>query len=314
MFSFLARHRSVSVVLALVVEAGLLLPLAYADPAAVVGIPAAIAAAIGGTVAVVAGPLDGALVAFTGALVFGAVGGWGTGQLAALLVWPGIVAAAGLFARRVERQRRALGQFVDAQEAERLKLALELHDGTAQMLAASLMALEATEREAAASPSGAPNDTTRALIQKTIDSVRELAVDLRPRALDDFGLGPALERLTVTFSERTGIAVSLDLPPATVRLPRATELTVFRLVQEVLRRIEELGRGGSVRLALRHRRSDVQVEIEHDHGDAPDGTRAEWTSELTGLRERMHLAGGRLTARSTRAGTSVQVELPVEYT
>lgn len=312
MFLILARHRSVSVVLAILVEVGLLLPLAYADAASVVGIPAAVAAAIGGTVAVVFGPFQGALVAFTGAAVFGTLAGWGTGELAALAVWPAIVTAAGLFGRRVERQRQALGQLVAAHEAERQRLALELHDGTAQMLVASLMALEERERGTATASPRAPSDTTRALIQETIDSVRALSVDLRPKALDDFGLAPALERLATTFTERTKIAVDLDLRTGEARLPRETELTVYRLVQEVLTHIEGLGRGGSAHLTIRRQPTDVRVVIEHDRTDAPGGPEPGWTSELAGQRERIRLAGGRLSARSTTAGTSVRVELPLE--
>lgn len=312
MFSILARHRTVGVVLAILVEAGLLLPLAYAEPASVVGIPAAVAAAIGGTVAVVLGPFEGALVAFAGAAVFAALGGWGTGELAALAVWPAIVAAAGVFARRVERQQQALGQLVAAQEAERQRLALELHDGTAQMLAASLMALDEREQGTPTASPRASSERTRTLIQETIDSVRALAVDLRPKALDDFGLAPALESLATSFTKRTEIAVDLDVRTGEARLPRETELTVYRLVQEVLAHIEGVGRGGTAHLAVQRRPTDVRVVIEHDRGDATGGTEPGWTSELAGLRERIRLAGGRLSARSTAASTSVRVELTLE--
>lgn len=311
-FSILARHRSVGLALAILAEVALLLPLAYADPTSVVGIPAAVAAAIGGTVAVVLGPFEGALVAFTGAAVFGALAGWGTGELAALVVWPAIVTAAGVFARRVERQRQALGQLVAAQEGERQRLALKLHDGTAQMLAASLMALEEREKGTATALPGARSDTARALIQETIDSVRALAVDLRPKVLDDFGLAPALESLATSFTKRTAIAVELDLHTGGARVPRGTELTVYRLVQEVLAHIEGLGHGGSTHLTIRRRPTNVQVVIEHDRRDGPGGAEPGWTSELAGLRERIRLAGGRLSARSTSSSTSVRVELPLE--
>jgi hypothetical protein len=100
-FTFLARRRWAGLGLAFAVEAAALAVLGLAEPAAVVGISAAVAAAIAGTVAVVFGPWDGALVALGGALVFCLVGGWGTGELVALAVWPAIVIPAGLFARRV---------------------------------------------------------------------------------------------------------------------------------------------------------------------------------------------------------------------
>lgn len=311
-FSIFARHRSVGVAFAILVEVALLVPLAFSNPASVVGIPAAVAAAIGGTVAVVFGPFEGVLVAFAGAVVFAALGGWGTGELAALVVWPAIVTAAGLFARRVERQRQALGQVVAAYEAERQRLALELHDGTAQMLAASLMALDERGRGTVGSPPSASDGMTRALIQETIESVRALAVDLRPKALDDFGLAPALESFATRFTGRTGIVVDLDLHIGDARLQRGTELTVYRLMQEVLVHIEDTGRGGTVRVAIRRRTTALEVVIEHDRSDAPDGTEPGWTSELAGLRERIRFGGGRLTARSTSASTLVRVELPLE--
>ncbi len=311
-FSILARHRIVSLALAILVEATLLLPLALADPASVVGIPAAVAAAIGGTVAVVLGPREGALVSFTGAALFGALAGWGTGEVAALAVWPAIVTAAGLFARRVERQRQALGQLVASQEAERHRLALELHDGTAQMLAASLMALDERELGTATAPTRASTETTRALIQETIESVRALAVDLRPKALDDFGLAPALESLATSFTGRTGITVDLDPQTGDTRLPPETELTVYRLVQEVLTHVQQLDRGGSARITIRRRPADVRIVVEHDRSDASDGTEPGWTSELASIRERVRLAGGHLSARSTTGSTSVRAELPLE--
>jgi signal transduction histidine kinase len=311
-FSILARHRLVSVVLAILVEVVLLLPLAFADPASVVGIPAAVAAGIGGTVAVVLGPFAGAVVAFAGAVVFAALGGWETGELAALVVWPAIVIAAGLFARRVERQRQALGQVVAAHEAERQRLALELHDGTAQMLAASLMALDDRGRGTADSPPSASDGMTRAIIQETIESVRALAVDLRPKALDDFGLAPALESLAASFTERTGIVVDLDLQTGNTRLPPKTELAAYRLVQEVLSHVERSDGGGAVHVSSRLRPTGLQVVIDHDRSSASGGADHGWTSELGGLRERIRLGGGRLTARTTRTTTSVRAELRTE--
>ena len=311
-FSILARHRLVSVALAILVEVVLLLPLAFANPASVVGMPAAVAAAIGGTVAVVLGPFEGALVAFAGAVVFAALGGWETGELAALVVWPAIVIAAGLFARRVERQRQALGQVVAEHEAERRRLALELHDGTAQMLAASLMTLDDRGHGTADAPANPSDGMARALIQETIESVRALAVDLRPKVLDDFGLVPALESLATTFAARTGTMVDLGLEIGDDRLPPETELTVYRLVQDVLARIEGLGRDGTVHVSIARRSAVLHVVIEHDRSDTADETRPGWITQLDGLRERIRLVGGRLSARSTSTSVLVRAEFPIE--
>lgn len=311
-FSILARHRLVSVALAILVEVVLLLPLAFANPASVVGMPAAVAAAIGGTVAVVLGPFEGAAVALAGAVVFAALGGWGTGELAALVVWPAVVTAAGLFARRLERQRQALGQVVAEHEAERQRLALDLHDGTAQMLAASLMTLDDRGHGTADAPANPSDGMTRAIIQETIESVRALAVELRPKALDDFGLAPALESLATSFTRRTGIIVNLDLTIGHGRLPAEIELIVYRLVQEVLVRIGGLGHGGTVHVSIALRSAVLHVVIGHDRSDTADTAEPGWTTELKGIRERIRLVGGRLTTRSTATSVSVRAEFPIE--
>ena len=311
MFTLLARHRSLGLALAILVEVVLLVPLARANPASVVGIPAAIAAAIAGTVAVVLGPGEGALVAFAGAVAFGTVGGWGTGQIVALALWPTIVVAAGLFGRQVVRQQNALGQLVEAREDERQRLALTLHDETAQMLAAPLMALQDREQGTATPLPRASNGTARALIQETIQSVRALAVGLRPKALDDFGLAAAVSSLAATFTERTKMAVGLDMQIGETRLPRATEIIVFRLVQEVLERIESLHGGGSAQLTIRRQPTDLLVIIDHLVGEAAADVTSGWTSELVVARESIRLAGGRLSARTTTTGTSVRATLPL---
>jgi signal transduction histidine kinase len=231
--TFLARRRWAGVGLALVAELAALAGLALAPPSTVVGIPAAVAAAIAGTVAVVFGVLDGVLVAFAGALVFAATGGWGAGELAALAVWPGIVAAVGLFARRIAYSRIALEQVLSAQERERKRLALELHDQTAQMLASALMLLRAAGSADDGSATAEAGDQARQIISETIQALRALAVELSPTALADYGLTPALERLTATLSDRSGIDVHLE-SSWNDRAGDEVELTLFRVVQNAL--------------------------------------------------------------------------------
>jgi signal transduction histidine kinase len=309
LFRYLARRRWAGVGLALLVEAAILLPMAYADPSSVVGIPAAVAAAIAGTVAVVFGPLDGALVAFVGAVLFGSVGDWGAGEVAALAVWPAIVVAAGLFARRVERQRHALALLMTTQEAERQRIALELHDETAQDLTAALLALR--QAESAAPGDAAAAKATRKLIQDTITNVRELAVELRPKALDDFGLGPAVERLAADITQRTGIRVDVEVRTGEDRLPRETELTVFRTVQEILGQMAYPGpEGGTVQIVIERAHEEVRVLINRDSRDGGTRTGAQRV-ELGGLGERVRLVGGLLSATSGTSGATVRVVLPL---
>ena len=105
---------------------------------------------------------------------------------------------------RVERD--ALRRVVAAQELERQRLARELHDETGQALTSILLGLKQLD------DGEAPEAVAelRELVVATLQDVRRLAVELRPKVLDDFGLVPALERLTQGFGEQTGIAVDLE--------------------------------------------------------------------------------------------------------
>ena len=306
-FTLLGRHRSLAVGLAFLVEAVILGSLAAAD-IPMVGVPAAIVAAVAGSVAVALGPWDGALVALGGAVVFGAVNGWGSDELAALLVWPAIVVPVGFFGRRVAEQRMALGELVVAQELERQRLAVELHDEAAQSLAAALMALQRLEVARSAEHADASRAELRELIQETLERVRELAVDLRPRSLDDLGLPAAAEHLASTFTARTGVPVEVYVD-RTQRLPVEFELPLFRVLQEALQGVTERADTTRVRVTLTTTSTGTVFEVADD-GSANGAAGAEST-RLASARERLRLVGGRLTVLTPPgAGTVVRATVP----
>ncbi|HUP33246.1 MAG TPA: sensor histidine kinase [Gaiellaceae bacterium] len=309
-FSFLARRRLLAVALAFAVEAAILVGLAYAEPREVVGIPAVVVAAVAGTVAVVFGPADGALVAFGGAVVFVVAAGGGAGALAALVAWPAIVAAAGLFAVRVSRHRVALGQVVAAQELERRRLAEELHDETAQTLASALMTLARAESASSPHDAAAAHRTLRELLQETIRSLRSLAVDLRPRSLDDFGLVTSMERLGTTFGERTGIRVDLRLDSEVERLPSEAELALYRVAQEALANVAQHAHAATVRVTLERTASGAVLVVRDDGRGFDPHSAGEAGLGLAGLRQRVELVGGRLAVTSRPGdGATVRAEI-----
>ena len=307
-FSLLGRHRALGVGLAFLAEATILAALGYADPATVVGIPAAVAAAIAGSVAVALGPWDGALVALGGAVVFGFVGGWSDGALAALVVWPAIVIPVGFFGRRVADQRMALRQLVASQELERQWLAVELHDDAAQSLAAALMALGRFEGARSTEQADESRGELRALIQQTLERVRELAVDLRPRALDDFGLPAAAQHLAATFTARTGVPVEVDLDRES-RLPAEIELPLFRVLQEALQDVSARSDATRVRVSMTATPTGTVFEVADD-GSVVEPENAE-PHRLATARERLRLVGGRLTILTPPGlGTIVRATVP----
>lgn len=305
--SYLARHRAAAVGAAATVEVAALVALGNVDSSSSVGLPGAVAAAIGGTVAVVFGAADGAVVALLGAAAFGFAGGWGAGEFASLVVWPAVVAGAGLFARRVEARRAALQQVLALQELERKRIAFELHEEIAQTLAGAAMALQTAARESQDGPAAEALAHARELIRETIADVRELSIDLRPHTLDDFGVGAAVERLGALLTERSGVPVSVEVTGID-RLRPDVELALYRIAEEALDTAIETA-PERVRLRITRNRGAIVLVVEKDgrlaDPEAPGRV-------FDGVRERVRLLGGRLTV-DTHAGRSVVVraEIPL---
>ncbi|HEY7018419.1 MAG TPA: GAF domain-containing sensor histidine kinase [Gaiellaceae bacterium] len=205
---------------------------------------------------------------------------------------------------RVERE--SLRRVVAAQELERQRLARELHDETGQALTSILLGLK--QLEAADSPEAVTG--LRELVVATLQDVRRLAVELRPKVLDDFGLVPALERLTQAFAEQTGIAVDLEAGLVTDRLPREVETAIYRVVQEALTNVVKHARASRVSVLLTRDGGRIKAVIEDD------GTGFEAASDgdgigLIGMRERVELLNGTLTVESSAtSGTTVAAEVP----
>ena len=206
-------------------------------------------------------------------------------------------------------QRDSLRRLIEGQEIERRRLARELHDETGQALTSVLLGLKAVEN---AEDKPAALAELRELVVATLQDVRRLAVELRPKALDDFGLVPALERLVETFVEATGIHVDFESQLGEERLPSEVETTLYRIVQESLTNIAKHAGARRVSVLLVRRGGAATALVEDDgHGfDAEDELRG--GIGLAGMRERLALLDGRLTIESTRgAGTSLVAEVPL---
>jgi two-component system, NarL family, sensor histidine kinase DevS len=206
---------------------------------------------------------------------------------------------------RVERD--ALRRVVAAQELERQRLARELHDETGQALTSILLGLK--QLEGAESPDAVAS--LRELVVATLQDVRRLAVELRPKVLDDFGLLPALERLTQGFAEHTGISVDLEATGLSERLPVEVETAIFRIVQESLTNVVKHAQASSVSIVLTRGDGRIKAVIEDDGRGFEPETMGEGIG-LVGMRERIELLDGSLTVESSeRSGTTIAIEVPV---
>jgi signal transduction histidine kinase len=211
--------------------------------------------------------------------------------------------------RRVARD--ALQRVVTAQEAERRRLARELHDETGQALTSILLGLRTVEEAKTAEEAQRAIDQVRELVRSTLQDVRRLAVDLRPTALDDFGLVPALERLLDNFREQTEIAVDFHsaLPE---RLPPEIETALYRIVQESMTNVVKHARATSVSVVLTRKENAVGVVIEDDGVGFEAGSTREGGLGLVGMRERVGLLGGRFEIESRPGyGTTFAAEVPL---
>ena len=207
--------------------------------------------------------------------------------------------------------RDVVRRVVAAQELERKRLARELHDETGQALTSILLGLKPLERAVVDDQGRAAIASLRELVVSTLQDVRRLAVELRPSALDDFGLGTALERLVETFREQTGIQVELETNIAG-RLPTDVETALYRIVQEAFSNIVEHAGASRVSILVTTRDRSVAAVVEDDgRGFDPATARADGLG-LVGMRERLALIGGRLRIESAAgAGTTLVAEVPL---
>jgi signal transduction histidine kinase len=213
--------------------------------------------------------------------------------------------------RRVART--TVERIVGGQEQERRRLSRELHDETGQALTSILLGLKAIEETQGTDRFPGALAELRALVVATLQDVRRLAVELRPKALDDFGLVPTLERLTTTFEEQTGIATHLESRLPENRLPSEIETVLYRVVQEALTNVVKHARAEHVSVTLQAKQGSVTIVIEDDgRGFVAEGAHGGEGIGLLGMRERVALVGGRLELETSKGGgTTIVVEVPV---
>ncbi|HEY1316141.1 MAG TPA: GAF domain-containing protein [Gaiella sp.] len=208
--------------------------------------------------------------------------------------------------------RDALARAVEAQELERKRLARELHDETGQALTSILLGLKPLEQTAATDEDRAAVASLRELVVSTLQDVRRLAVELRPSALDDFGLSTAVERLAETFRDNTGMRVDLEAQLGNARLPTEVETTLYRIVQEALANIVKHAEATHVSILLTRKEHSVAAVVEDDGKGFDTKDTGRDVLGLVGMRERVGLVGGRLVIESAEgSGTTIAAEVPI---
>lgn len=205
-----------------------------------------------------------------------------------------------------DRLRRSL----QAAEEERARWARELHDDTLQALGALRLLLAGAARSGDEATLRQRVGQAVGQLEQDIKSLRMLVTELRPAALDELGLAPALEALADRFGAVAGLRVTTEAELGT-RVPAEVETTVFRIVQEALSNAAR--HAAAEHVSIRVARHDLEVEVSvTDDGRGFDADAPSLGFGLPGMRERVVLAGGRLAIESAPgAGTTVRACVPL---
>jgi len=209
--------------------------------------------------------------------------------------------------------RETFNAILEAEEAERKRIARELHDETGSALSGILLSLTAIDQAATLREARQASAALQETARTTLEHVGRLAFDLRPSTLDDFGLGPALEALGAGLEEQGGPEVKLNVGLAAgERLPTRVETALFRITQEALTNVVKHADAKIVHITFSRQERSVVLTIDDD---GCGFSRAQVPSDrfgLVGMRERTASVNGALDIESHRgSGTRLTVEIPI---
>lgn len=203
----------------------------------------------------------------------------------------------------------------DVREAERTRIARELHDELGQALTALKMDLEGLERRIPLGQGALFERTAamRALLDSTLATTRRLSADLRPLVLDDLGLGAASEWLVQGFSERAKVPCTLHVDPALADLGEPHATVLFRVMQESLTNVARHARATRVEVTLARERDHAVLTVRDDGVGMDAQAQSKPRSYgLRGIRERVLLVGGEVTVDSRPgSGTVIRARVPL---
>ncbi|HOX20578.1 MAG TPA: GAF domain-containing sensor histidine kinase [Gemmatimonadales bacterium] len=220
-----------------------------------------------------------------------------------------------LHARTVELARLS-ARMVEQHEEERRRLSRELHDETAQVFSAVKMELGVL-RDGVPPEAAGRIDHALSLVDTGIRGIRSVVHSLRPSLLDDLGLLPALRSLITEFTERSGLAVTLEAPGAVAALSKDAELALFRALQEALSNVARHAEAKSIAVSIRQDGSTLTLTVQDDGRGLPEGITPATIERpghmgITGMRERIGALGGTVTVEAPEGdGVKILVAVPL---
>ena len=213
-----------------------------------------------------------------------------------------------------EQLRDTAARALSAAEEERKRIARELHDDTAQVLAALLLRVRLARDVDDPAAREAMLEGMRSELAVALEGVRRFARGLRPPALDELGLVPAIASHARGIEEASGLSITVDARYPGSPLAPEGELALYRIIQEALANVIKHSGANRVEVRIAAQQGRVVAEV-HDNGRGFPGDAEKQPSGhlgLFGMRERAAYLGGRVAIQSAPgAGTHVRVEIPI---
>jgi PAS domain S-box-containing protein len=219
-----------------------------------------------------------------------------------------------------EKLRELSGTLLQTQDEERRRIARELHDGVGQLLAAMNMNLSTLVQEGDKLSADARRslEENASLLEQASQEIRTMSHLLHPPLLDEVGLESAVRWFIDGFSERSKIAVKIELSAGFSKgLPRDLALSLFRIVQECLTNVHRHSESATALVSIARSAGEITLEVQDDGGGIAPEIQARIASGvspgvgLRGIRERVRQFGGRLEVASNPSGTRIAAVLPV---
>lgn len=222
--------------------------------------------------------------------------------------------------KEAERSLEQLShRLLQSQDEERRRIARQLHETTAQTLAAIRLSLARVMRSPLANDPAAKQDVeeTVGLTEQAITEIRTLSYLLHPPMIDEAGLLPALRWYVNGFEKRSGVTAVLDAPDDLGRLPSELETALFRIVQEALTNIQRHSGSGIARISLRRQDHRLRLTVEDEGRGLPPELRNDRSAlraagvGIAGIEQRVRELGGQLELDSREGCTTLRVTVPV---
>ncbi|HAM51412.1 MAG TPA: hypothetical protein DCP92_12255 [Nitrospiraceae bacterium] len=200
-------------------------------------------------------------------------------------------------------------------EAERTSVAREIHDNLGQVLTALKMDLSWIAANLPEDNGGLKEKVKADVghVDKAIQAVKRVCTELRPVILDDLGLGATIEWQADEFQKRTGIKCEVEVNPEDIAVDAELGTSLFRIFQEALTNVLRHAKATKVKASLMRKSSGIMLAIADDGiGITEDQLSKPNSFGLMGMRERVHLWGGKVTIRGVKnKGTTMEVVIPV---